>query len=155
MSFCKWGFQTWLAYSVFRQLIIKTTIILRYELWLRNSSTMSIRSYLLQAEGRSSRSQGVVIFLSALAGNRSCEQGSGEGDERYRQAAWSIQEVRRTIFERCVAPSRISAFLQLLPPIFLCTHGSLEYNRLFRTPPCQIARISWRRKCTRVKNVSC
>ena len=96
---------------------------------------------LLQAEGRSSRSQGVVIFLSALAGNdRSCEQGSGEGDERYRQAAWSIQEVRRTIFERCVAPSHISAFLQLLPPIFLCTHGSLEYNRLFRTPPCQIAR---------------
>ena len=33
-----------------------------------------------------------------------------------------------TIFERCVAPSHISAFLQLLPPIFLCTHGSLEYK---------------------------
>ena len=97
---------------------------------LRTLIAKQFNSKLLQAEGRSSRSQGVVIFLSALAGNRSCEQGSGEGDERYRQAAWSIQEVRRTIFERCVAPSHISAFLQLLPPIFLCTHGSLEYNRL-------------------------
>ena len=55
----------------------------------------------------------------------------------------------------CMAPSHISAFLQLLPPISLCIHGSLECTKLFRTHPCQITRISWRCTCTRVKNVSC
>ena len=41
-----------------------------------------VDSKLLQTKGWSSQSQGIVIFLSALAGNRSCKQGSGEGDER-------------------------------------------------------------------------
>ena len=55
-----------------------------------------VDSKLLQAKGWSARSQGVVIFLSAITSNRSCKQGGGEAGERERnwQAAWSVQEVR-------------------------------------------------------------
>ena len=109
---------------------------------------MSIRSYFKPKDGlpdlRGSLSSCLPSQAIPLANKEVEKVTSDTGKQRG-------QEVRRTIFERCVAPSHISAFPQLLPPIFLCTHGSLEYNRLFRTPPCQIARISWRRKCTRVK----